>query len=103
MQCFESRTETGGELFSYLPCFLTTTLTLLIIFSLVQTISLKIWERLRSEMRNVHFQFAQKLCLLEVSIVQHWFVCRQNPGTIYVTIITTIPVAFCTETTKSDR
>ena len=39
------RTATGSERFSYLTCLLTAIFVLLIIFSLVKTITLTIWER----------------------------------------------------------
>ena len=45
MQVFEPRTATGSVLFSFLTCLDTTTFILLSVFSLVETISLKIWER----------------------------------------------------------
>ena len=41
---FETRTATGSELFSLLTCLHTTTFTLLSIFSLLEMISIKIWE-----------------------------------------------------------
>ena len=40
-EVFDPRTESGSERFSSLSCLLTTTFTLLSIFSLVETISLK--------------------------------------------------------------
>ena len=45
---FETRTATGSELFSLLTCPQTTTFTLLSIFSLLETSSIKIWETIRS-------------------------------------------------------
>ena len=41
---FETRTETGSELFSLLTCFHATTFTLLSIFSPSEMISTQIWE-----------------------------------------------------------
>ena len=41
---FEPRTATGSVLFSHLTCLQTTPFILLSFFSLVETISLKIWE-----------------------------------------------------------
>ena len=45
---FETRTATASELFSLLTCFHTTTFISLSIFSLLDTLSLKSWERPRS-------------------------------------------------------
>ena len=42
---FETRTATGSELFSLLPCLHTTTFISLSIFALLEALSLKIWER----------------------------------------------------------
>ena len=42
---FELRTDTGSELFSYFTCLHTTTFIFLSLFALVETITLKIWER----------------------------------------------------------
>ena len=42
---FETRTATGSELFSLSTCFHTTTFTLLRIFSPLEMISTKMWER----------------------------------------------------------
>ena len=42
---FETRTATRSELFSLLTCFHTTTFTLLSIFSPLEMISIKIWEK----------------------------------------------------------
>ena len=41
---FETRTDTGSELFSLLTCLHTTTFTLLSIFSPLEMINTKIWE-----------------------------------------------------------
>ena len=54
MTFFRSRTATGSELFSILPCNDNTTFIFLRIFSLLETISLKTSCR---DMRNVHFRF----------------------------------------------
>ena len=45
---FETRTVTGSELFSLLPCSHTTTFTLLSIFSPLETSSIKFWETILS-------------------------------------------------------
>ena len=45
---FEPRTDTGSVLFSYFTCLQSTTSIFLSLFALVETISLKIWERLMS-------------------------------------------------------
>ena len=45
MRMFEMRTATGNELFSLLTCLHTTTFISLSIFSLLDTLSLKSWER----------------------------------------------------------
>ena len=45
---FETRTVTGSELFSLLPCSHTTTFTWLSIFSPLETSSIKIWETILS-------------------------------------------------------
>ena len=61
---------TGSELFSSLTCLLTTVFTLLSIFSLIETISLKIWERTLSWYANCSLPFpsvAQKPSLLKLS------------------------------------
>ena len=42
---FEPRTDTGSVLFSYFTCLHTTTFIFLSFFALVETITLKIWER----------------------------------------------------------
>lgn len=42
---FEAQTATGGELFSHSTCHHATTFILLSLFSVVETISFKIWER----------------------------------------------------------
>ena len=44
----QPQTDTGRVLFSYFTCFHTTTFIFLSLFALVETISLKIWERPRS-------------------------------------------------------
>ena len=61
---------TGSELFSSLTCLLTTVFTLLSIFSLTETISLKIWERTLSRYAKCSLPFpsvAQKRRLLKLS------------------------------------
>ena len=45
IRCFESWTATWSELFSCLHCLLTATFMLWSFFSIVETVSLKIWER----------------------------------------------------------
>ena len=66
------RMTTRSEQFSYLSCLHTTIFILLSIFSLVETISLKIWPGRHQcpGMQSVHFQFpsvTQKLRLLKLS------------------------------------
>jgi len=62
---FEVRTAPGSELLSYLTCLHTTSFIILSIFSLVKTISLKIWERpLQFRFKSV----AQRHRLLKLSI-----------------------------------
>ena len=45
---FDTRTATGSELFSLLTCLHTTTFISLSVFSLLETLILKIWKRLLS-------------------------------------------------------
>ena len=62
---FGNKSNQGGVLFSHLTCLHTTTFRLLSLFSVVEKISLKIWERPLSWLADVHFQLpsvAQKRC-----------------------------------------
>ena len=60
------QTDTGSILFSYFTCLHTTSFIFLSLFALVETVTLKIWER---PMQNVHFRLpyvAQKRGMLEL-------------------------------------
>ena len=62
----------GSKLLSYLTCLHTTTYMLLSIFSLVETITLEIWEQPGPGMQNVDFWFpsvAQKCHVLKLSSI----------------------------------
>ena len=73
---FEPRTATGSEVFFYLTCLHTTTVTLLSIFSLVETISSKIWERPLSWQAKCSLPFssmAQKRRMLKLPDKLTWY------------------------------
>ena len=58
MRIFETRTATGSQRFPLLICLHTTTFTLLSIFSLLEMISIKIWEHQCPGSRNVLFRLS---------------------------------------------
>ena len=73
----ERRTATGSELFYYLTCLHTITFILLSIFSVVETIRLKI--RRRPLSCDVHFRFLSLLenatCLSPLLTLSHALIC----------------------------
>ena len=71
MQRFRTRTATGSVLFSYLTCLHTTIFLLSSLFSLVETFSLKIWERPLSWRPKCSLPVAvrgSKTCMLKLPI-----------------------------------
>ena len=71
MCVFETQTATGSELFSLSTCLHTTTFISLSIFSLLETLSLKIWERPLSWRAKYSLPVAvrvSKMCMLKLPI-----------------------------------
>ena len=79
---FESRTATGGEVFSILTCLVTITFVLLNIFPPLEMIRLKSGRQYCPGIRNVHFRLpsaAQKrrvLKLPNLAYMERWTVVR---------------------------